>query len=1167
VTDTPGSSAVAAEAATELRTFLTADVRGYTRFTQEHGDAAAAQLVSRFAAITREGVRARGGRVIELRGDEALAVFGSARQALRAAVDLQLRFTGASVLDPSLPLPVGIGLDAGEAVPMEGGYRGEALNLAARLCNLAGPGEVLASEGVVYLGRRVQGLVYADRGMVQLKGFADPIRVLRVLSQEEAARVLIDDEEVGATLAEMAMPIGGFLGALPAGVLVGREQEWNQIMDALDAVTKGTGRLVLLSGEPGIGKTRLAQEVTLKARHWRFLVATGRCYEPEQAVPYYPFLEALVTLYQAAPSYIRAEIPRHWSYLGRLLPEQIDTPPMSSSEGQEDQQRLFRAVTGFLEALAETMPVALLLDDLHWADDSSLKLLQHLARYTRAHRVLLLGTYRNVEVHRHHPLETVLADLGREGLVEEVHIRRLDQDGALALMAEIMGGSEELAELVELVYQRTEGNAFFIQEMLHALVERGDVFRKDGHWELKRIREMEVPKSVRSVIGQRLSRLDERSQEILREASVLGQAFAFDDLLALGHFAPPPPSQRSRQLIGWDQSGWTEDEVEAALDGAIAAGLVRETAPDQYAFNHALTQQALYAELSTRRRKRLHLAAGKALERLPPDSPEWLPRDHPQGADRRAAELAWHFLEGDDAEQALPYAMLAGDQAEQVFANGEAVRHYRTALELAQELGDTARLTEALEKLAGVSAVNARYDRALELLEQAAAIHHAAGDREREACAVAQMGHVHFQRGTRDEGIARLQPLVQALDSGPPSNGLAALWAALARLYVNSSHHSEQLSAAERAVELATAIGDEELLISAQITRSDALWLQGQRDDAQRVLEDLIPQAERTGDLDNLGRALSNLAGYYADRGELDKEREYHQRQMEVAERRGDRGQIMLGTLLLSSNAFLVGDWPQARIYLDRAETIIGSLGANRLIAWPVLARGWLALREGNLEESAGYAAEALVLAERADPDWRRLATRLVAEKDLLEGKAAAAVNLLEGQMSDGGWQEDAGFLWTLAWAYLDADRYDDALEASSRAVEQARARRIQADMVEALAVRGLVLARQPRGEEAGHVLGEALDLARSMPFPFGEARALAYRGSWRAQRGEHDEALADLRQSLAIFERLGAREDARRVERAIEEVVPAAMSAISFASPAAPPPPTPPPAGGRGAT
>src|SRR5947209_150787 len=318
---------------TELLTFLFADVRGYTRFTQEQGDEAAARLVTRFAAILRQGIRSRGGKLIELRGDEALVVFGSARQALRAAVDLQARFAVETERDPSLPLQVGIGLDAGEAVEVEGGYRGEALNLAARLCNLAGPGEVLASEGVVYLGRRVQGLVYAMRGTVPMKGIAEPVGVIRVLPEGDAA-----GSETGAVTeppAEVAMPIGGFLGALPSGMLVGREPEWLQIMAALEAVAEGgrqlTGStpLLLLAGEPGVGKTRLAQELTLKARHWHFLVATGRCYELEQTVPYYPFLEALTIIYNAAPAYVRAEIPRRWPYLARLLPEGlgISAPP------------------------------------------------------------------------------------------------------------------------------------------------------------------------------------------------------------------------------------------------------------------------------------------------------------------------------------------------------------------------------------------------------------------------------------------------------------------------------------------------------------------------------------------------------------------------------------------------------------------------------------------------------------------------------------------------------------------------------------------------------------------------------------------------------------------------------------------------------------------------
>jgi ABC-type transport system substrate-binding protein/class 3 adenylate cyclase len=171
--------------ATEIKAFLIADVRGYTLFTQERGDEAAAKLARKFAETAREGVEARGGSVIELRGDEALAVFGSPRQAIRAAVDLQQRFADETIADPSLPLTVGIGLDAGEAVPVEGGYRGGALNLAARLCGLAGSGEVLVSQEIAHLARQVEGLRYEDRGDVSLKGLTRPVRVIRVSPEGE----------------------------------------------------------------------------------------------------------------------------------------------------------------------------------------------------------------------------------------------------------------------------------------------------------------------------------------------------------------------------------------------------------------------------------------------------------------------------------------------------------------------------------------------------------------------------------------------------------------------------------------------------------------------------------------------------------------------------------------------------------------------------------------------------------------------------------------------------------------------------------------------------------------------------------------------------------------------------------------------------------------------
>ena len=165
---------------TEVRTFLIADIRGYTRFTEERGDEAAARLAGRFASVTRDAVGTRGGAMVEVRGDEALAVFGSARQALRAAVDLQVRFEDESRADPDLPLNVGVGVDSGEAVRIEGGFRGAALNVAARLCGLAHAGEVIATDSVVHLAGRLDGIRYVDRGRVHLKGISEPVHILEL---------------------------------------------------------------------------------------------------------------------------------------------------------------------------------------------------------------------------------------------------------------------------------------------------------------------------------------------------------------------------------------------------------------------------------------------------------------------------------------------------------------------------------------------------------------------------------------------------------------------------------------------------------------------------------------------------------------------------------------------------------------------------------------------------------------------------------------------------------------------------------------------------------------------------------------------------------------------------------------------------------------------------
>jgi class 3 adenylate cyclase len=245
-----------------IRTFLIADIRGYTRFTAEHGDEAASRLTGRFAQVAAEGIEAWGGDLVELRGDEALAVFDSPRQALRAAVELQSAFADETRADPELPLGVGIGLDAGEAVPVGDGYRGAALNLASRLCAVAGAGEVLATQSLIHLAGQVDGLDYEPAEPAAFKGYDEPIPAVNVSARGDEGR----EAETGKGGLGAREPADMPLPALPPELdpivpMAGRDGELRWLRWHWRRASHGHGRTVVMSGPPGIGKTRLAAEL------------------------------------------------------------------------------------------------------------------------------------------------------------------------------------------------------------------------------------------------------------------------------------------------------------------------------------------------------------------------------------------------------------------------------------------------------------------------------------------------------------------------------------------------------------------------------------------------------------------------------------------------------------------------------------------------------------------------------------------------------------------------------------------------------------------------------------------------------------------------------------------------------------------------------------------
>jgi class 3 adenylate cyclase/tetratricopeptide (TPR) repeat protein len=1094
-----------------VRTFLIADIRGYTHFTLEHGDAEAARLAARFADVASEAVGGRGGEVVELRGDEALAVFTSTREALRAGLELQAMLTRETDANPSLPLRAGIGIDAGEAIPVSGGYRGAALNLAARLCSLAGPGEVLVTETVTALARKVDGMEYVDRGTAQLKGFVDPVKVIEVRARlsppgplsrnagegemplsDSPSPVLRERGLGGEGLREVLqpLPIGGYLGSLPGSPLVGRSAELEQTQRTVEAVLVGTSKLILLAGEPGAGKTRLAQEVTLQLRDRDFLIAAGRCYEPQATVPFYPFLDALTTAYGSAPASIRSQVPRTWPDLGRLLPGL--GLPIPDFAGPQDQQRLFWAITGFLQAIAAERPVALLLDDLHWADSASLELVQHIARHTAAERILLLGTYRDVEVGRQHPLESALRDLRREDLVESVEVRRLGHADTAALMASTVGEEEEVSEeFSSLVYRRTEGNPFFIQQVMRVLVERGDIFRRDGHWDRRSIDEIEVPESVRSVVGQRLSRLSEAAQEILREASVLGQTFGFDGL-----------------QVTVDRP---ERELEDALDAAIAAGLVRDAGRDTYAFDHALTQGSLYGELSSRRRRRLHLAAAEAIEKLPENKRA-----------PRAAELAWHFLQADETARALEWSLLAGAGAEAVFAHSDAEYHYRIARDLARELGERDREAVAAESLGRTLLSLARNDEALPVREEAAAIYHERGDLDAEARVVAAIGAVYFQMNRAPDGVSRILPLLEAREPDMQPATAAILLVELANLYWMTGKHEEAARFSERAAERAEEAGDNSLLARAELRWGTTLGTIEQWANALPHLNRAIELAEETGDLMTLARSLNNRSVAYERTKQWESVWQDLERQLELSRRLGNPDQLVYALGNMSMTAFWIyGDWQRARPYADEALRFGRRLRRTRAtfhVTMVLLMRAMMGDREAfsQLEE---LATETQRVVDEAT--WVR-AQDMLGRLEILSDPASTR-RRLESALDHPSTDEEKAIIGAfLARACVLTGDLDLAEELVAKNLPELGPHRFERG--EWLETEGMLRTRQHRWEEALGSFEAALFHSREYSFPFLRADTLLEMGVMHARKGELDRAAARFDEALASYRRIGAK-------------------------------------------
>jgi class 3 adenylate cyclase len=555
-------------------------------------------------------------------------------------------------------------------------------------------------------------------------------------------------------------------------VLIGRDEQLSQLEDALLAAHRGEGQVVLLGGEAGMGKTRLASELQKRALKSGTTVMWGGCSEAELALPHLPFLEAIGNyLRNADLKSVREQLGHSRRELALLFPKLGgDLAPADTGDPFQNKLRLFEAVLELLNLAAAPNGLLVVLEDLHWADASTRELLDYLTRQLRNTRIMVLGTYRQDELHRKHPLLPMVQGWRRAGGASIIGLAPLPPARVADMVAAIFDEPTR-DETRDFLYARTEGNPFVLEEMLKSALDRGDIFRAQDGWHRKALTELKIPATVRDTILLRVERLPPEQATLLRTAAVLGPAFSYPILMAV--------------------SGADKVSVKASLQAFIQQQLIEEEpgSDDRYRFRHALTREAVYEDLIAPDRAELH---GRAAEVL---------RDQ---AGTARVDLAYHLLAARHWEEAIPVALKAAEEAEARLGYLEAAMLYERVLPHVTERPAAGRVLCRLGKAYWFASDFGRaqtyLEKGIQALEESTLQREAAHYR-------LILGRCYWERSTPELAQAEYERVRTILEPEGPSEDLANAYVRLAGQHVFAFKYQQALELAQRAVTTAEAAG------------------------------------------------------------------------------------------------------------------------------------------------------------------------------------------------------------------------------------------------------------------------------------------------------------------------------------------------------------------------
>ena len=891
--------------------------------------------------------------------------------------------------------------------------------------------------------------------------------ILRLLEKEPGNR-FANAAEVAAVLtqspdaAAVAAPAGvsAALGGLVRGRMVGRDAEIDALRRSWTQAATSRGGMVLVSGEPGSGKTRLARELIDYARITGGTVLSGGCYELEAATPYLPFVEALRTwVHESSADELRAAVGGAGAELSRLAPELESRigpfpagPELSASE---QRLRLFDGIARCLFNLAEPSGLLLFVDDLQWADQASLSLLHYLVRLVGRERVLVLGCYRETELDRTHPLAEALDTWNRERAAVRIHLGRLESDATSSMLAVLLGDECLTPSFCADIHRETEGNPFFIEEVVKTLVDERQIVCECGEW--KRHDEgagLVLPQGVKAAIGRRLDHLSQATTEILRTAAILGKVFEFSELAAVA-----------------DKG---EDELLDALDEAVASQLLETRSGETVAFTHDKIREVLYHELNPIRRRRLHTRIAEGLESL-----------RERGGRVSNEDLAHHSMEGGALDKGYDYAMEAAAHAATIFAYVDSLRLYERARECAEALGRLDELpvidakmgdvyslkgeplaatenyrralaatgdpaeTLRLKCLIGEAYVLIGDDRALQVVEEAKNIIDPAAQPAEFARVMMIEGRFHHYHGQARKAAELLRPALEAAERAGETVLQGSILGYLAGAFQHLIEFEESNRWAVRAIEL------------------------GKKEDSPVVA--------------SIGHEFLMENAFM--RGTWRESLEHGVRHRTLGEKACSSDRLAWNYLGLSFAKIGLGALDDALTATEEGLELADRLGDERLAAFLGSWRAWATAETGRLDEAAEIVDRWVARADALGLKVGKIDSRRV----------RAHINQLRG--------DHPAVLSNTAEAEAILEGTDEAIHP-----------------IWMSPITCLSLVVTGRFDEAEQRLETTLEATRRAGMPHWEGMALKVRGQLNETRGDSPTARVDFDAAIAIFEELGSR-------------------------------------------